>query len=646
MYSYFLKKGVVFLLVTLTIVSLCQTSFAQSEEEMEVFRMFYGEKDLVVSATRHPKSISRVAENITVITAKEIESMNAHTVAEVLNRIPGLFISFTQDFGAASLIHSQGSEPRHVRILLDGISWNFLNSGHAETNSIPVGIIERIEIIKGPASSAWGSSLGGVVNIITRPAGNTERPTGSIRASYGENNTSDYRAQISGRAGSVGYYLFAGRQDSDGLRASRDFNTYQFYSKFKVPITSNIDLGLSFGYSDPDINIGDFPSADISQQGKGRTFFATASLDASLTKELSLQVSFHHFKQKLVLMNDGLGLGFIGPPGELFLDTLFGEETTGGAAKLIWTHGHHTAVLGVDVDYGRLTQKLVAGPMLQWMGIPPRTTTRPDLDKWAIYANDTIVMGKWSITPGVRYDHDSITGSFLSPSLGVTCRLGENSILRASIARGFTIPPLSVSSGGGLFLDPNPSLDPEEVMSYQLGMETAAFRYFWVKAILFRHELDDVLVKELFGAGSPTFNDLIINKGKSRRQGLELEAETIPIHNFTFRAGFSYVHLTPSSESGSNDIYEYTLGLRYDDQRSFRAELFGHYIWWNHDAAYSASYDDFIWDLNLNKIIHAQEKTTTELFFTAHNLFSGSQYTIGDSKNPRRWVEAGIKVKF
>jgi len=183
LYSYFLKKGILLFFFALAMTSSYQNSAAQSEEEMKILRMFCKGKDLVVSPTRHPKPISRVAENITVVTAREIEEMNAHTVAEVLNRVPGVFVNFNQDFGAASLIYIQGSEERHVLVLLDGVAWNFLADGHAETNSIPVGIIERIEVIKGPASSAWGSSLGGVINIITRPARTTRGPTGSIRGS-------------------------------------------------------------------------------------------------------------------------------------------------------------------------------------------------------------------------------------------------------------------------------------------------------------------------------------------------------------------------------------------------------------------------------------------------------------------------------
>ena len=629
--------------------SLCHTAAAQSEEEMMVLCLFYKEKDLVVSPTRHPKPISQVAENITVVTAREIGEMNAHTVAEVLNRVPGLFVNFSQgieSFGSTSLISSQGSEERHVLVLLDGVQWNFLNSGAAETNSIPVGIIQRIEIIKGPASSAWGSSLGGVINIITKPAGTISGPAGSVRASYGQKNTQDYRAEASGSAGPVGYYLFAGKQKSDGLMPSRYFDNHSLYSKFHLPLSEDVDVGLSMGYSDPEIGLGEFPSGDIRQTGVSRTFFTTASIDAPLTGELGLQVSFHRFEQRFVLMNDALGLGFSGPPGALYLDTTFDEETTGGSGKLVWTHGAHTAVLGMDIDHGRLDQMINAGPLLQSWGVPEISTTHPDIDLWAVYFNDTIVIDRWSVTPGIRYDYNSITGPFVSPSLGFTYRLGQDSIVRASAARGFTIPPLSWTSGGGLFLDPNPSLEPEKVWSYQAGVESAAARYLWVKATIFRHELEDALVLEPFGGGAPAFNDLVINNGKIRRQGLELEAETVPLYNLSLLAGFAYVDLRPSNEAGSGEIYSYNIGFRYDNRKSFRAQLFGHYVWWDYDAALKASYDDFIWDLNLNKKIRTNPKTATELFLTAHNIFNGSQYAFGDSKNPDRWVEAGIRVTF
>ncbi|MBN1830677.1 MAG: TonB-dependent receptor [Deltaproteobacteria bacterium] len=630
------------------IIFSCLPMGAQTQDEMIVLSLFYEEKDLVVTPTRYPKPISQVAENISVITEREIEAMNAHTVAEVLSRVPGLYVGFNQDFGASSLLYIQGSEQRHVLVLVDGIPWNFLSEGGAETNSIPVGTIDRIEIVKGPASSAWGSSLGGVVNILTKPTGDRQRPTGSIRASYGEKNSQDYRAQVSGMAGPVGYYLFAGRQDSKGLRDARYFDNYSLYGKFHLPVSDYVEADLSMGYSRPDIKLGEFPARDFNATASLHSFFVAASIEAFLARGLSLKVSYHTLKQKSQHMNDVLGLGMIpDPPGELFLESIFDEETTGGSAKLVWEKGRHTAVLGVDFDQGRLDQTLNAGSYLQdYWGVPASSATHPEIDQRAVYANDTILIGEWSLTPGIRVDDNSITGSFVSPSLGLTRKWGKESLFRASAARGFTIPPLSSSSGGGLFLDPNPALDPEEVWSFQAGIESGALKYLWARATLFRHDLDNALILEPYGGGPPAYNDLIINDGEVRRQGLELEFQTLPFHHFSLQAGFSYVDISPSAESGAEEPYAWNIGLRYDDKASFRAELFGRFVKWDVAPVYNASYDDFIWELNLNKKILSGKTMNTEVFLTAHNLFDGEQFVGEDHRNPETWIEAGIRLLF
>jgi len=645
MHNSLLRKEVVALFVFILIfVGISRASYAQTDEEMMVLEMFYKEKDLVVSSTRHPKPISQVAENITVVTAKDIERMNAHTVAEVLNRVPGVFVNFNQDFGASSILQSQGSEDRHVLVLVDGFSWNFLANGAAETNSIPVGIIDRIEIIKGPGSSVWGSSLGGVINIITKSAGTTERPQGTLSCSWGEKNTQDHRGEFYGKAGPVGYYLFAGFKESDGLRESRDFDSYDLYSKFRFPMSKKISLKFTFGYSEPDVDNGGFPADNLSQEASTRTFFATTSIDGSFTDELDFELDFHHFKQRLVLQNDFLRTGPLGLLGSRIEDEVYDEETSGGSARLAWTHSRHTAVLGVDVDYGKLAQTIKAGRVFQLFGFPPISSSHSDLDEWAVYLNDTILIDRWSITAGIRYDDNNVTGSFVSPSLGVSCQLGDHSLLRAFVARGFTIPGLSFTSGGSLTINPNPDLDSEELLSFQLGAETAAFKYFWVKAAFFRHELDDALTSAESDSG---FKSIIVNNGESRRQGVELELESISLHNFTFLTGLSYVHITPPTENLQNDIYEYIVGLRYDDRRSFKGELFGHYVCWDLDKSdLNPSDDDFIWDLSLIKAVYNSDKTRFTLFFTAHNLFTGSQYQRGQDKNPERWLEAGMRVSF
>ncbi|MBI5409407.1 MAG: TonB-dependent receptor [Nitrospirae bacterium] len=628
----------------LSLIILPSFAFAQSEEELKILRMYFKEDELVITPTRTPKPISKVAENISVVTAKEIEEMNAHTVLEVLERVTGVFVEFFgHDFGSDASLKIQGSEDRHVLVLMDGIPWNFMTGGSAVTNSIPVKIIKRIEIIKGPASSSWGSSLGGVINIVTKDMEENTGPSGSLSASIGERDTHDYSAEVTGKSG-IGYYLYAGRQDSDGLRDHRFFENNSFYSKFDIPIISEVNLLLTIGYSEPRINTGDLPSFDISSVNTSRAFFTTASLSAELSEELSLEASFYTFKNKLVQENDVLGITTPAEAGDLFQNSIFDEKTDGGNARLTWMHDVHNAVIGTDISHGSLDQTIIAGQSLQNFGAPETSESHPGISKWAVFANDTISFGNFAVTPGIRYDKNNISGDFTSPSLGTTYKIAKHTLLRAAVAKGFTTPPLSFTSGGALFLDPNPDLKPEKIWSYHAGVESWIAEFLRAKVAVFHHDVKDALVKELFAA--PNGNDLFFNKGEIKRDGAELDVETASFYNVSLTAGVAYVRKKDIEEETSTDNYAYNLAAKYDDRKSFSAQLAGHYAWWDRPSDDMSKYDAFIWDLNLTKKVYSLENINADIFITAHNLFNSSQYTLGDRKNPHRWVEAGGRLKF
>ncbi len=158
----------------------------------EFLSLYFDKEQVVEGATRVSKPISRVAENVTVINAAEIERMNAHNVDDVLNRVAGLYVDYAGlDFNHNSDIFIQGSGWEHVVVLLDGIRVNKASAEIAWVNMVPVRVIKRIEVIKGAASSTWGSALGGVINIITKDTGSTNRPQADLTASYGERSTHD-----------------------------------------------------------------------------------------------------------------------------------------------------------------------------------------------------------------------------------------------------------------------------------------------------------------------------------------------------------------------------------------------------------------------------------------------------------------------
>jgi len=633
--------------IFLALLGFDSVCWAQSEEEMQLLRMFYKDKDLVVSSTRTPKSISQVAENITVVTSEDIEAMDAHTVADVLQTIPGIYVNSNQDFGATSIISIQGSEDRHVLVLVDEVPWNFLSGGNAETSTIPVGTVDRIEIIKGPASSAWGSSLGGVINIITKETGKSEKPSGTIRGSYGEAASQDYRAEISGMAGPMGYYLYAGDQKSDGLVNSRYFNNQSIYSKLDLNISEKTDLGLTVGYSTPETGFGDVPFQYFSSTGNARSFFMTAYLKASISKELDLRLSVYDRSNEFEVGLKALGLEPSVPDGTLLEKNPYEERTSGARGQLVWAKGSNTAVFGMEYDRGDTINTFIFSPVMQELsGTPAEFEFDSDIRQWALYANDSLRIGKWSITPGIRYDYNDITGSFTSPSLGATYSPGRDTIIRGSVSRGFTTPPLSFSSGGGLFMSPNPSLEPEQIWSYQAGIESGLLSFLWLKFSMYHHAIKDVLTFIPYGAGPPTYYDLPVNGGESTRKGFELETETIPFHNLSFSGGFSYTDISPALPDGTSYRYAINIGLKYNDNESIQADLSGRYRWWDYKYSSQADYDNFIWDFNISKKIMIFEDIRPELFFTIHNILDENQYLSIDYQNPGMWMEGGIKFHF
>jgi len=617
-----------------------------SEDEL---LLFWEEKELYVqTATRSEKPLTQVAENMTVITAKEIEAMNANSINEVLARVPGLFVDFSiNDYNSPTLLHIQGSEDRHVTVLLDGMQVNFLSGGNADTSFIPLRIVERIEIIKGAASSAWGSALGGVVNIITRNTGDKALPGGMLSGSFGEGNSRDTAAELAGKNGPLGYYIYAGQQASEGLRNNRDYRRNSLFGKLLLTPNRDLDITLTAGYSNPEQNGGEVPAFGISTRIIQRNLFLTGNVEYRATPELTLRGGLHFFKSHvdtpILFLADG----------SLFKQNIYDEETVGGNLRATWTSGIQTLTVGGEASHGALDQTTNAGPLYQSFGLPATLTVYPTIDRWALFANDTVELGPLALTPGVRLDHDSVSGYFVSPSLGLTWELGEHSVARASAARGFTSPPLSYTKAQGLFLLPNPQLTAEYGWSYQIGLESGLAELVNLKATLFRHETTKAMSMEAIAANPPYKQT--VNGGDVTRQGYELEAESVPFYNLSLKLGHAYAHTKagaiPSDRAANNwDTYSWLVGIKYDDRRSFSMLLSGNYVWWDFAPTMPAYadpyYATFIWDLTATKKFQTSDKTTLESFLTIHNLFSGDRYTSSLYLNPGRWVEGGLKFRF
>jgi vitamin B12 transporter len=613
--------GITFVLLAgLLLINPQSAVFAQEKSEKDALLMYFTEEELqVVSATRALKPISNVAENMTVITAADIERMGAHSLAEVLDTVTGVQVQHApRTPGNQATAYIQGSGSAYITIIIDGVVLNSLSNNTADIGIIPVQYIERIEIIKGPASSSWGSALGGIINVITK--GPPDKGlAGMASVSYGSNNTEDYRAEIRGRAGDLGLYLSGGGIHSNGFRFGSNVLNNHIYSKLTYSILPGTDLRASVFYLKSNRGLGDFRAYDEVDKDKNEQYFGTIALTSRITNELTLDVTGTAKRERV-----GLFYSYYST-GELWNESHVDDKRYSANVKLIYKKGIHNVVFGMEYDYGtEKAQYLVNG--------------KQSFTKWGFFANDTISIGDFSVTPGLRYDNTNIGGDFISPSLGVTYKPTRKTILRVNVARGFYAPTL----GDKYYVyAPNYDLKVANVWSYQAGAETAELKYIWLKASIFRHDIKDAIEWDASYKS--------VNTGRQRNQGFEFELKTMTFYNAWFSAGAIFVD---ARNQNTDQVvlgiprYTYDIAVNYDDKKSFRAMLRGRYVWWNQDSFYSGKYSSFIFDISASKKIYTYGRHAFEIFAAAHNLFNGKQYGVDWYKNPSRWAELGVRYRF
>lgn len=613
---------------TAVVLLLSSPALGENQAEESDLALFFDQQDLVQSATRSPQPLNKIAENVTIITKKQIRTMNAHSVADVLNRLPGLLVGFnSRDFVPDASIQIHNSSYEQVLLLLDGTRFNKMAAGINYTGTIPVQIIERIEVIRGAASSTWGSALGGVINIITKDPAADGPVSGMVSGSYGESRSSDLRAELSGTTGRFGYYLYGSKQQSDGILQGHDYDNSSFFTKWTAKLPWQSNMRLTFGYAKPEDSRIYSTSWDWQYISTDRDYYFSLDLDGYLTSRLSWSLGYSNIDNELQNQNYTLA------DGSLWSHALYDQRSEEVNSQVVWTPEGHTVVFGIDFQHAEETDHdLVAGHNL------PRT----EEENWAYYLNDTISLDKFTLTPGLRYDRHSISDEILSPSLGVTYMLSEDLLLRGLIAQGFTRPPMNLKYAtydydGGLS---NPDLQQEKTWSYQAGVETTMLPATHLKATVFLHDTDDMWV----------YNDDALyyeNSGSIVRQGFELEMRTLPWHNLTMEANFTYVYEKPSGQEGAPQ-YSSNLIFTYDDQRT-SAQLSGFYIWYNE---YTTSTDianangAITWDFTLSHNLGIYHATSIDCFFNIHNLLNTAQYTFDIYPNAPRWAEAGLRLTF
>jgi vitamin B12 transporter len=175
---------------------------------------------VVVTATREPIPLSRVTSDVVLIDADRIRNSTADSVEDLLRREAGLQIARNGGPGKSGGFLLRGSSTNSTVVLIDGVRIGSATLGQAELDALSVSQIDRVEVLRGPASSLYGAdAVGGVVQIFTRRGqAGVQFNAAAMVGGYGSRQA---EAGVSGATGAVDYAVNSGRETSKGVSALR-----------------------------------------------------------------------------------------------------------------------------------------------------------------------------------------------------------------------------------------------------------------------------------------------------------------------------------------------------------------------------------------------------------------------------------------
>lgn len=580
--------------------------------------------DIVFTYTRGKTLKEDVAANITVITQEEIKKIPASNVAEVLQYVPGVYVEFNGGLGSQATASIQGSDPRQVAVYQDGVPLNLLANPMTDLSFVPLANVDRIEVYKGAASAAWGSALGGVINIITKEPDLSRPFTGDIQTSYGQFGTTRNSGTVSGGVDRFGYLVSLTHDQSDGFVRHMDHRQDAAYVKLNYTLGDSSRLSFIYSYDEgrtesPTTQLAGLGFwEDLSQRRSYERLLFETSLTDSLTWSLEGRYRETDSSDRYR------------PPQPDAWGFDYSEQRWGVSTKMAHEiKDVNRLVVGFDGDWGDYDFTSYASAFKS--------------GNWALYANDTLDIKDFSLIGGVRYDDNLDFGSEVSPMGGLVYHFSKmEALIRFQVARGFSAPP------GALVRDPlygNPNLKAETGVNYQLGGEVKPLKFLKMELNLFQSDVDNLLNWD------PVARHYI-NIDKATRRGIEgrigASFESGPASGLAVSFGGSYIDVRDGVTGDvikdiPRNLYDITAAYTY---KNFTNSIIGRYVY-NNSSSLETRDEVFVFDYLLKvKLPSLCQAYTPSLFFAVHNLTDADYVYRTYWPQPGRWVEGGVKLEF
>lgn len=444
---------------------------------------------MVVTATRTDSAVTSPLSSVSVITREEIERYDYRTVAEALSSLPGVTIANLGGLGKQTSLFLRGTESNHTQILINGVKLATNELGAPQLEHLPIHSIERIEVVRGPQSSLYGSSsIGGTIQIFTRDKQEGFKPRLSV--AVGSHNTKE--ANVGFSAGNdLGWVTFdAGHLDSDGFDSADEpdndgYRNKNYSLRAGTTLGSRVNLEAFKLYNSGRTHYDGYFNETVFEQ---YTTGLTAKADITDTWKLTSSVS------KSIFNSDTFGASAS--------DWNENTKNTFSIQSDLTVFDNHIFTLGYDYEENEV--EALNG------------YEDAERENEAYFTQLQGQFGKHDYRVSLRADDNEQYGHDTSANAAWGYQFTPATRAYVSYGEAFTAPSfVDLFSPYGN----NPGLQPEESESIEVGLMGQMTHFDW-SAAAFRTKINNLIVAE-----APTY--IPENISEAEIKGIELTASTV-----------------------------------------------------------------------------------------------------------------------
>ena len=483
---------------------------------------------IVITGTPLPTPVVKLAINTTVITREHIERTQPHSVMKLLENQAGIYINHTGNFGSLSTVYLRGGDPNFTLVLIDGVKVNDPNDSRGGTfdfANLDINSIERIEILRGPLSSIYGSdAISGVINIISRH----EESGSDVLISFGEDKSENLSLSTTKTYKGINLSINASQtKDSDIPEVNR-FQRKQLGLSVVLNKTEDNNLRIHARRSEAE-------AESLPEDSGGTEFSVSPNLEKRDTQssifgfdftqyfseaiETHVEGQFYKNFQQVDTPNISPGTRDpFGLPASL-ANNIF-ERKLLRLSSIYQTNKGTRFGVGIE----SLREKGNSDGQLD-LGFLVKTDFVLDRNIHAVFADlEYSLTDTLSAQLGLRKDHvdqsslQDSSVSVWSPRIGLVYNLSKFSTrLKFNWAEGFKLPSFYAL---GNPLVGNPLLKSETSNSYEMGLEQSfGGNHFQFQATIYRNNINDLVD---FDPGPPP---LLVNRSEVVTRGIEFSVK-------------------------------------------------------------------------------------------------------------------------